>query len=168
MIEPRLDAPTPLLKVHKLESFDCGNLALNEYLQSLAFQNHQSGLARTYVAARGKRVLGFYSLAFSIIDHQSSTSRVAKGLPPHPIPIMLLARLAVDISEHGRGLGKGLLKDAIQRTLQAAEIGGLRAMVVHAKNKNAQAFYAKYGFDPSPTNELHLMLLIKDMRKSIE
>jgi len=81
---------------------------------------------------------------------------------------MLLARLAVDVSEHGRGLGKGLLKDAIQRTLQAAEIGGLRAMVVHAKNKNTQAFYAKFGFDPSPTNELHLMLLIKDMRKSIE
>lgn len=168
MIELRIDAPTPLLKAHKLESFDCGHEALNEYLRRFAFQNHQSGLARTYVAARGKRVLGFYSLAFGSIDHQSSTSRAAKGLPKHPIPIMLLARLAVDVSEHGHGLGKGLLKDAIQRTLQASEIGGLRAMLVHAKDKRAQSFYIKSGFDPSPTNELHLMLLIKDMRKSIE
>jgi len=168
MSEPKLDPPTPLLKAHKLEQFDCGSEALNDYLRRFALQNHQSGLARTYVAARGKRVVGFYSLAFGSIDHQSGTLRVAKGLPRHPIPIMLLARLAVDEKEQGNGIGKALLKDAIFRTLQASEIAGLRAMLVHAKDKPAQAFYKKFGFDPSPTNELHLMLLIKDMRRSIE
>ncbi len=168
MSEPKLDPPTPLLKAHKLEQFDCGSEALNDYLRRFALQNHQSGLARTYVAARGKRVVGFYSLAFGSIDHQSDTLRVAKGLPRHPIPIMLLARLAVDEKEQGNGIGKALLKDAIFRTLQASEIAGLRAMLVHAKDKPAQAFYKKFGFDPSPTNELHLMLLIKDMRRSIE
>ena len=129
--------------------------------------NHQSGSARTFVACRGKAVVGFYSLAFGSIEVKTATSRVAKGMPQHPIPIMLLARLAVDVSEQGNGIGKGMLKDAILRTLQVAEIGGLRAILVHAKDFQAQDFYKKFGFESSPTNDLHLMMLLKDIRKSI-
>ena len=127
----------------------------------------QTGAARTYVACRGKRVVGYYSLAFGSIEHQASTLRVRSGLARHPIPIMLLARLAVDATEQGKGIGKGLLKDALLRTLQAADIGGLRAVVVHAKEEPAKAFYTKFGFDASPLNEFHLMLLLKDLRKIV-
>ncbi|QDV13818.1 Acetyltransferase (GNAT) family protein [Rosistilla oblonga] len=167
MLEPQLSAPVPLAKKHQLDSFSCGDAAFDEYLVRFAFTNHRSGAARTYVACRGRKVVGFHSLAFGSVDIQTATPRVAKGLPQHPIPIMLLARLAVDQSEQGTGIGKGLLKDAIMRTLQAAEIGGLRAILVHAKEKQAQAFYKKFGFEPCPTNELHLMMLLKDMRKSV-
>jgi len=167
MTEPQLEAPVPLLKSHRLDGFDCGDTSLNEYLVRFARTNHQSGSARTYVACRGKKVVGFYSLSFGSIEVRTATSRVAKGLPQDPISIMLLARLAVDVTEQGNGIGKGLLKDAVLRTLQASEIGGLRAMLVHAKDKQAQAFYRKFGFESSPTNDLHLMMLLKDIRKSI-
>jgi len=168
MSEGKLASPAPLQKSHILDKFDCGHEALNDYLRRFAFQNHRSGMLRSYVAARGKHVVGYYSLAFGGIDHKTGTARVTKGLPQHPIPVILLARLAVDVAEQGNGIGKGLLKDAILRTLQASEIGGLRAMLVHAKDQQAQAFYRKFGFESSPTNRLHLMLLTKDMRKSIE
>ncbi len=159
---------SPAFEVAPARSVDCGYETLNESLRRFAFQNHQSGLARTYVATRGKRVVGYYPLAFGSIDHQASTARVTKGLPLHPISIMLLARLAVDVREQRCGLGKGLLKDAILRSLQASAIGGPRGLLVYAKDKQAQTFYKKFGFGPSPTHELQLMLLIKDKRKSIE
>ena len=104
-------------------------------------QNHQSGSAWTYVACCSKRIVGFYSLAFGSVEHDSATARVTRGLARHPIAIMLLARLAVDVREEGHGIGAGLLKDAFIRTVQAAEIGGLRAIIVHAKDNTAKAFY---------------------------
>lgn len=167
MSEPKIEAPVALAKSHQLDRFDCGDASLNEYLVRFARTNHQSGAARTYVTCRGKTVVGYYSLAFGSVDAQSATPRVVKGLPQHPIPIMLLARLAVDISAQGCGVGKALLKNALLRTLQASEIGGLRAVLVHAKDRPAQAFYKRFGFESSPTNDLHLMLLLKDIRKSI-
>ncbi len=106
-------------------------------------------------------------MAFGSIEHDSGTTRVTRGLARHPIPIMLLARLAVDVREQGHGIGAGLLKDALIRTLQAAEIGGLRAIIVHAKDNAAKAFYEKYGFESSPLDKLHLMLLLKDIRQSL-
>ena len=167
MSDDDLQAPVPLQRTHRLDCFNCGREQLNEYLTRFAWTNHQSGAARTYAACRDKRVVGFYSLAFGSVEHQAGTDRVRKGLPQHPIPIMLLARLAVDVSEQGHGLGKGLLKDALLRTIQAAEIGGLRAMVVHAKDEQAKAFYRKFGFESSPLDRRHLMLLLKDMRQSV-
>jgi len=162
-----LQTPVPLQRRHKCDAFDCGSSALNEYLTRFAWTNQQSGAARTYVACRGKRVVGYYSLAFGSIEHEAASPRVRKGLARHPIPIMLLARLAVDVSQQGQGIGKGLLKDALLRTLQAADIGGLRALIVHAKDESAKAFYERFGFESSPLDEFHLMLLLKDLRKIV-
>ena len=167
MSNAALKAPVPLDRSHQCDEFDCGVPSLNEYLTRFAWVNQQSGAARTYVACHGKRVIGYYALAFGGVEHEAAPTRVRKGMPRHPIPIMLLARLAVDVTEQGHGLGKGLLKDALLRTLQAADIGGLRAVIVHAKDAQAKAFYERFGFEPSPLDELHLMLLLKDVRKIV-
>jgi GNAT superfamily N-acetyltransferase len=167
MTEAALAAPVPLAPSHRCDDFDCGVPALNDYLARFAWMSQQSGAARTYVACRGRRVIAYYSLAFGSIQPELASQRVRKGLARHPIPIMLLARLAVDIREQGKGVGKGLLKDALLRTLQAADIGGLRALLVHAKDLQAKAFYGKFGFESSPIDEFHLMLLLKDARKIV-
>jgi GNAT superfamily N-acetyltransferase len=161
------EAPTPLRRGHQVDKFDCGNSQLNEYLQQFAWTNQQSGAARSYVACCGKRVVGYYTMAFGAIEHQIASQRVRKELARHPIPVMLLARLAVDVNDQGKGLGKGLLKDALLRTLQAADIGGLRAIIVHAKDEHARIFYEAFGFESSPLDEFHLMLLLKDVRKIV-
>ncbi|MGM0485511.1 MAG: GNAT family N-acetyltransferase [Planctomycetota bacterium] len=167
MSSAALEAPVPLKRGHKCDEFDCGSPPLNEYLTRFAWSNQESGAARTYVACRGKRVVGYYSLAFGGVEHETASPRVRKGLARHPIPIMLLARLAVDVTEQGQGIGKGLLKDALRRTLQAADIGGLRAVIVHATDAQAKAFHERFGFEPSPVDELHWMLLLKDVRKIV-
>ena len=167
MSSAALEAPVPLRRSHKCDDFDCGSPPLNDYLTRFAWINQQSGAARTYVTCRGKRIVGYYSLAFGSIEHEAASPRVRKGLARHPIPIMLLARLAVDVIEQGQGIGKGLLKDALLRTLQAADIGGLRALIVHAKDAQVKAFYEKFGFESSPLDEFHRMLLLKDMRKTV-
>lgn len=124
-----------------------------------------AGSAQTYVATSGDRVVGYYSLAVGAVTHAEAPVRVAKGLARHPIPVMLLARLAVEQSAKGRGLGAALLHDALARTLQAADIAGIRALLVHAKNDEARRFYEHFDFDPSPTDDYHLYLLIKELRK---
>ena len=167
MSNAALGVPVPLQTSHQSDDFDCGRTFLNDYLRRFAWINHQSGAARTYVSCRGRRIVGYYSLAFGSIEHAAASSRVRKGLARHPIPIMLLARLAVDVTEQGQGIGKGLLKDALLRNLQAADIGGLRALIIHAKDVHAKSFYERFGFESSPLDELHLMLLIKDIRKSV-
>jgi GNAT superfamily N-acetyltransferase len=118
------------------------------------------------VAARGRHVAGYYTLAAGSVRPEESTPRVAKGLGNYPVPIILLARLAVDRTEQGKGLGAALLRDAILRAARAADIVGCRALLVHAKDKQAQAFYQRFGFEPSPVNELHLYLLMKDILAS--
>jgi len=162
--ESSLRGPVPLEAHHETASFDCGVAALNGYLQRFAMPNQQANAARTYVAMRGDRIVGYYTLAFGSIEPNQASTRVRRGLAKHPIAIMLLARLAVDVTEQKQGIGRGLLKDAILRTLKAAEIAGLRAIVVHAKDGLARKFYESVGFEPSPIDEFHLMLLLKDAK----
>jgi GNAT superfamily N-acetyltransferase len=150
---------------HAVNCFDCGSEELNRFLVRFAFTNQQAGSAQTYVALSGTLVVGYYSLAVGEVAYDGAPDRLSKGLARHPFPIMLLARLAVSSAWQGRGLGAGLLKDAMRRTLQAADIAGIRAFAVHAKDERARAFYEHFGFIPSPTDPLHLYLLIKDIRR---
>jgi GNAT superfamily N-acetyltransferase len=135
---PPLQGPVLLEKSHDVSRFDCGATPLNDYLQKHAWHNQQNRSARTYVVLRDDRVIGYYSLAAASVQREEATARVAKGLARHPIPVILLARLAVDGSEKGKGLGTALLKDAVLRSLQAADIIGCRAVLVHAKDTAAQ------------------------------
>jgi GNAT superfamily N-acetyltransferase len=152
---------------HAVEGFDCGKAALNRFLERHALQSQQAGAATTYLALRGDNIVGFYSLAVGQVDYADAPDRLTKGLARHPVPIMLLARLAVASNFQGMKLGAGLLKDAMLRTLQAAEIAGVRAFVVHAKDDEARAFYERFDFIASPTDAYQLMLLMKDVRAVI-
>jgi len=167
MGRPDLKSPEPLRRSHVCDKFDCGSPPLNDWLTRFAWTNQKSGAARTYVVSRGRRVVAYYSLAFGSIEHAEASARVRRGLARHPIPIMLLARLAVDVREQAQGIGKGMLKDSLVRTLQASDIAGLRALIVHAKDTQAKAFYERFGFEPSPIDQFHLMLLLKDLRKTV-
>lgn len=162
-----LIGPEPLAAYHDTEGFDCGNAALNTYLGRFALASQSAGAARTYVALREARVVGYFTLAAASEEPLRVPARVAKGLAQHAVPLTLLARLAVDIAEQGKKLGEALLKDAIKRHLQAQSILGSRALVAHAKDERAAAFYALYGFQPSPIDALHLYLLTKDMKKTL-
>ncbi len=156
-----------LLREHDRSQFDCGVPALNDFLKQFALQNQKKDGSRTYVATRENRVIGYYTLAYSSVGVDDAPPTVRAGLGRYPIPVLLMARLAVDLSEKGTGLGKGLLRDAILKVPQAAEIAGLRAMLVHAKDDSAKAFYEKFGFIPSPTNPFHLLLRTDDIRASL-
>ena len=150
---------------HEVDAFDCGKEPLDRFLQRHALVNQKAGSAQTYVVCRREqRVAGYYSLAVGAVEHADAPGRVGKGLARHPIPVMLLARLAIDRSEHRKGLGKALLKDALLRTAQAADIAGIRAMLVHAKDDEARAWDDQFDFEPSPTDPYHLFLLMKDLR----
>jgi GNAT superfamily N-acetyltransferase len=148
-----------------VDRFDCGNPALNRYLSRFALANQTAGSAQTYVALDDEQVIGYYSLAVGAVAPAEAPARVTKGLARHPVPVMLLARLAVSQTAKGNGLGAALLHDALARTLQAADIAGIRAVIVHAKDDAARRFYEHFEFDPSPTDPYHLYLLIKDLRR---
>ena len=163
-----LARPVPIERAHDTAPFDCGVVALNEYLHKHAFLNHQNRSARTYVALRDTRLVGYYTLAAGSVSRDQVPPRVAQGLGQYPVPVILLARLAVDVSERGRGLGKGLLHDALLRAFQASELVGSRAILTHAKDEAAKAFYLRYDFVPSPVNDLHLYLLMKDVRLIVQ
>jgi len=163
-----LNRPEPLGAHHQVAAFDCGAPALNEFLSRHALGNHQSGTAKTYVATTDSHVaVGYYSLAASQILYADAPARLQKGAPRHPVPAVLLARLAVDRAWQGKGLGAGLLKDAIIRVLTAAEGVGVRALLVHAKDEAAKAFYQRYDFAPLPSYPMHLVLLLKDARRIV-
>lgn len=153
-----------LNREHRIQEFDCGNAALNTWLNRFALTNQNAQTATTFTAVHGETVLGFYSLAAGSVLHEDAPDRIRKGLARHPIPIMLLARLAVDLRWQSKGVGSALLKDAVLRTLQAAEIVGIRALAVHAKDEQARGFYRRFNFEPSPTDPLHLFALLKDLR----
>ncbi|BAZ14273.1 GCN5-related N-acetyltransferase [Calothrix sp. NIES-4071] len=157
-----------LSNTHNIDDFDCGSADLNRFLQRYALQSIQSNSAQTYVACLDEGVIGFYSLAVGSVMHDEAPTRVTKGLAKHPIPVMILARLAVSTREQGKGIGKGLLKDALKRTYQAADIAGIRALLVHAKDDEARAWYEKFDFEASPTDPLHLFLLMKDIKKILQ
>lgn len=163
-----LNPPIVLTGAHDRKLFDCGVPALNDYLKQYALQNQKKHAARTYVATRGRRVIGYYSLAYGSVSVDEAPESVKAGLPKYPIPVILLARLAVDLTERGQGLGAALLRDALLRTVRAAEIAGLRAMIVHAKDDAAKLFYEKYGFESSPIDAHHLFLKISQILTSLE
>ncbi len=153
-----------LLATDQVDAFDCGQAALNQFLQRYALVNQKANSAQTYVCCFGDTVVGFYSLAVGSVDPQASPSRVTKGLARHPVPVMILARLAVDKEHQGNGLGKALLKDALLRTAQAADIAGIRCLLVHAKDDAARRWYESWEFEPSPTGPYHLFLMLKDLK----
>jgi GNAT superfamily N-acetyltransferase len=158
-----------LQRTHAIDSFDCGQDALNRFLIRYALQNQQAGASQTYVALLGDapQVVGYYTLVVSEVEYADAPERLTKGLARHPVPLMLLARLAIATDQQGRGLGLGLLKDAIVRTLQAAEIAGIRALAVHAKDDAARSFYEHFGFIASPSDPYHLFRLLKDLRAMV-
>lgn len=162
-----LSSPSPINKSHDTAAFDCGVPALNDFLRKYALVNQSNRSARTYVALSEGVVVGYYTLASGSVSRAELPARVAQGLGNYPVPVTLLARLAVDVTLHGKGLGAGLLKDAMLRTLQAADLVGSRAVVTHAKDDGAKAFYQRFDFVSSPLNELHLYLLMKDVRALI-
>ena len=155
-----------LKRVHAVENFDCGREALNRFLIRFALHNQQAEASQTYVALAEEEFVGYYTLVVGQVEYEGAAARLKKGLARYPVPIMLLARLAVVTSWQGKGLGSGLLKDAMVRTMRAADIAGIRAFVVHAKDDEARAFYEKFGFLASPSDPHHLFRLLKDIRAS--
>lgn len=153
-----------LLVTDQTDAFDCGQTALNQFLQRYALVNQKANSAQTYVCCQGDEVVGFYSLAVGSVDPESAPPRVMKGLARHPVPVMILARLAVDKAHQRKGLGQALLKDALLRTAQAADIVGIRCLLVHAKDDTAQLWYESWEFEPSPTDPYHLFLMLKDLK----
>lgn len=156
-----------LRRDHRVDGFDCGEEALNRFLDRFAFQAQQAGAAQTYLALDGDEVVGFYSLAVGSVAHRDAPERLAKGLARHPIPVMLLARLAIGKDHQGKGLGAGLLRDAELRTLQAGDIAGIRALTTYAKDDAARRFYEHLEFMASPTDPLHLFILLKDLKGAL-
>ena len=146
------------------DAFDCGQAALNQFLQRYALPSQQANSAQTYVCCLRGEVVGFYSLVVGSVDPKNAPARATKGLARHPTSVMILARLAVDREHQGKGLGKALLKDALLRTAQAADIAGIRCLLVHAKDEEARRWYQAWEFEPSPTDPYHLFLLLKDLK----
>jgi len=153
-----------LAATDQADAFDCGHASLNQFLQRYALVNQKANSAQTYVCCRGNEVIGFYSLAVGSVDPEAAPSRVMKGLALHPVPVMILARLAVDKEHQHKGLGQALLKDALRRTAQAAHIAGIRCLLVHAKDDAARNWYESWELEPSPTDPYHLFLLLKDLK----
>ena len=154
-----------LSKDHELSRFDCGNDALNLWLKRFAWANVQNDSARVYVAHRRDGVaVGYHALAAGSVSRGETPERVGHGLAAHPIGVVVLGRLAVDRAQQGKGLGITLLQDALLRAEHAADTVGVRAVLVQAIDAPARSFYLRFGFRPSPVDEMRLMLLMKDLR----
>jgi GNAT superfamily N-acetyltransferase len=156
-----------LRRGHRVEGFDCGKEPLDRFLVRFALQTQLASSAQTYLALADETVIGYYTLTFGDVAYDDAPERMRKGIARHPIPLMILARLAVARAWTGRGIGAGLLKDALTRTLAAADIAGLRAFAVHAKDDEARAFYAHFDFIASPSDPMHMFVLLKDLRALI-
>lgn len=155
-----LSAPTLLAEAHQLDAFDCGNIALGDWLRKRARPNHASGASRTYVVADGDRVVGYYCLSSGALQSGDAPGALRRNMPD-PIPMVVLGRLAIDRTWQGKGLGVALLQDAILRTMQAAEILGIRGILVHAISDEAKVFYERYCFTSSPNNPLTLVISLR-------
>jgi GNAT superfamily N-acetyltransferase len=154
-----------LARNHAVDDFDCGEEALNQFLSRFAFPNQQASASQTYLGMNDSCVIGFYTLVVGEVTYDDAPERLKKGLARHPVPLMVLARLAVSHAWQRKGVGSGLLKDAMLRTMQVADLAGVRALAVHAKNDKARAFYEHFDFISSPTDPLHLFVLMKDLRR---
>lgn len=160
------NVPRPISETDDAGAFDSGEPTLDDYLRTRALANHVGGASRCYVTCRDNRIVGYYAMAAGAVSHAESTGKFRRNMPD-PIPVILLSRLAIDRKHQGCGLGESLLRDAIARAVQAAEQIGVRAILVHAIHDHARNFYARFNFEPSPTDPLHLMLLIKDAQASV-
>lgn len=160
----RFSEPEKLSDEHDVAAFDSGEPVLDDWLRRRAAQNEQSGASRTYVVCAGKKVAGYYSLAVGAVAHADAPGRIKRNMPD-PVPVMVLGRLAIDRSFQGQGLGTGLLRDAVLRTLQVAQIAGIRAMQVHAISDRALRFYEGYGFIPSPVHPLTVMITLAEAER---
>jgi GNAT superfamily N-acetyltransferase len=161
----QIGAPEHLTPRHDLQIFDSGVAALDGWLKRRALANEQAGASRTYVVCAGGRVVGYYALATGAVAQPAATGRVRRNMLD-PVPVMVLGRLAVDRAYQERGLGAGLLRDAILRTLEAAELGGIRAFLVHAISDDAKRLYERHGFVESPVDPMTLMITIADAEKT--
>jgi len=163
-----LRAPEALAPPHQLDGFDCGKPALNDWLLRHARQAQTSGSARTFVVAEDdQRVAGYFSLTVGQVDTLEAPERMRQGMGQYPLPVVILARMAVSARDQGRGIGLGMLQDAITRTLLIAEQAGIRAMLTHPIDEEAARFYTRFGFVASPLREQQLLLLLKDAKKVI-
>lgn len=161
-----LRAPEPLAAQHRLEGFDCGKPALNDWLLRHARLAQGSGSAKTFVVAEDDgHVAGYFNLTVGQVDTLEAPERIRKGMGQYPLPVVILARLAVSVADQGRGIGFGLLQDAIRRTMLIAEQAGIRAMLTHPIDEEAARFYTRFGFIASPLREQQLLLLLKDARR---
>lgn len=160
----QLSAPLPLLTDHLLDQFACGEAVLDEWLKRRAMTNQLNGASRTFVVAdQDKRVFGYYAMAAGAVSHQMASSSVRRNMPD-PVPVMVLARLAVDHRAQGIKLGGSLLRDAVNRAIAVSENAGVRALLVHALHDRARQFYEHYGFQASPLHPMTLMLRLSNVK----
>jgi len=165
--EERINPPEKLSSEHDLSQFQCGEPTLDDWLRRRALQNEESGASRTYVAFIENRVVGYYVLAVGAVAHAEAPGRIRRNMPD-PIPVMVIGRLAVDQTAQGQALGPALLRDAVLRTVQAAEIAGIRAILVHAISERVKRFYEKWGFIASPVETMTLMITVAEARKAMQ
>src|SRR5215469_3928942 len=163
----RISPPEKLSPEHDVSQFYCGEPTLDDWLRRRALQNEESGASRTYVICIENRVVGYYALAVGAVAHDEALGRIRRNMPD-PIPVMVIGRLAVDATAQGQALGPALLRDAVLRTLQAAEIAGIRAILVHAISERAKRFYEKWGFIVSPVEPMTLMITMAEARKAMQ
>jgi predicted N-acetyltransferase YhbS len=158
-----LEAPEPLAARHDTNAFTCGVASLDDWLKQRALKNQATGASRTFVVGDGNRVLAYYALASSAVAAEVATGRLRRNMPD-PIPVVVLGRLAVDQTLRGQGIGRALVRDACMRVMAAADVIGIRGMLVHALSSEAQTFYEYVGFEPSPLEPMTLMATLADLR----
>jgi GNAT superfamily N-acetyltransferase len=161
-----ISAPEPITKSHSLESFDCGIPVLDEWLKRRALNNEVSGASRTFVVCHDDEVIGYYALATGSVEHRDAPKKIRRNMP-NPIPVMVVGRLAVDQQWRQAGLGRGLLKDAVLRTLSVSQQAGIKALLVHALSEDAKAFYERNGFLQSPLDPMTLAIPLRDAANNL-
>jgi len=159
-------APEPLAAHHQLDRFACGVASLDDWLKRRARPNQASGASRTFVACAGESVVAYYALASGAVTLAEATGRFRRNMP-EPVPVAVLARLAVDRAHAGRGMGRALFRDSARRVLHAADTVGIRGLIVHALSDDARAFYVAVGFEPSPLDSMTLMVTLADVRRGL-
>ena len=162
-----LTASEPLGTKHRIGNFSSGVASLDEWLKRRALANQATGATRTFVVCEADKIVAYYALASGAVNASAAPGRFRRNMPD-PIPVVIIARLAVDRAHQGGGLGKALVRDGAKRILNAADAIGVRGILVHAISEEAKAFYLGLGFDPSPIEPMTLMITLSDVRKSIE
>ena len=161
-----VSSPVRLTAEHKISDFESGIDQLDEWLKRRAIRNEETGASRTYVVCAGDRVVGYYAIASGAVAQENATGKIRRNMP-EPVPVMVLGRLAVDRRYQSRGIGQGLLRDAVLRIVQASEIAGIRAILVHAISEEARAFYETFGFVSSPVDSMTLMITVADAKRNL-